>query len=218
VQPIVRVVALGVAALVVAGCGSDGTVAPTTSPAAVAVTTSAPSTTPSTVAPASTAAPTTTEMTTTLPATTTTIATEELIKAAVQDYFEAYELCGMTPASCSPDEFTATQGPSRAVVKDFARAMAAEGLYFSSDLRGMYLVAESVDTVSPTEATATYCWYDPGIVMGPVGPDGMPTVINDTIASVRYAYGLFLEGGIWRVGRQHELERLGEGSLCPPSE
>ena len=136
----------------------------------------------------------------------------------MQDYFEAYEQCGAAPTSCVPAEFTATEGPSRAIVTEIAQGLVAQGLYFSPDRRGMYLVAESVIIAMPTEATATYCVYDPGIVLGPNGPDGLPTVVNDRVSSVRYAYGLFLEDGIWRVGRQHEVERLGEGSLCPLSE
>lgn len=208
----------GLAALAFTACSSNGnsapptiagTLAPSTEQTA-APTTSAPATTTST--------PTTTIDATTIPATTTTVATEDLIKTAVQTYFEGYEKCGMAPATCDPEAFTATQGPSRAILKDFAAGLVAAGLYFSTDRRGMYLVAESVSVSSGTEASAIYCLYDPGIVMGPIGPDGVPTVVNDVIASVRYSYGLFFESGTWRVGRQHELERLGEGSLCPPSE
>jgi hypothetical protein len=216
VQPMKRLLALGVVALVIGGCGGDEKSAATV-PAAV--TTSVADTT----APTTTSAPLSTSTTavaetTTLPATTTTVATEDLIKQAVQDYFEAYQQCGTAPATCVPADFTATEGPSRAIVTEFAQGLAAQGLYFSTDRRGMYLVVESVTVSMPSEATAMYCVYDPGIVLGATGPDGLPTVVNDQISSIRYSYGLFLEEGLWRVGRQHELERLGEGSLCPPSE
>jgi hypothetical protein len=96
--------------------------------------------------------------------------------------------------------------------------MAAQGLYFSTDLRGSYLVAESVAIVSMTEATATYCLYDAGAVMGPNGPDGIPTVVDDQILSLRNDYHLFLESGSWKVGEQLPLETLGKGNLCPPAE
>lgn len=215
VQPMKRLLALGVAALVIASCGgNDKSVA--TVP--VAATTSVADTTAPTTSPPVSTSTTAAAETTTLPATTTTVATEDLIKQAVQDYFEAYEQCGTAPATCVPAEFTATEGPSRAIVTEFAQGLAAQGLYFSTDRRGMYLVLESVTVSTPSEATATYCVYDPGIVLGANGPDGLPTVVNDQISSIRYSYGLFLEGGLWRVGRQHEVERLGEGSLCPPSE
>ena len=215
-QTMKHVVSFAIGALVLASCGGGGSSAPAT--ATLDVTTSVAETTPSTTTPPSTIAVTTTAATTTLPATTTTVATEDLIKQAVQDYFEAYEQCGVAPAVCAPDSFTALQGLSRTTLTEFAKGLVAEGMYFSTDRRGMYLVAESVTVVSPTEATANYCSYDPGIVLGPVGPDGVPTVVNDVIASVRYTYRLFFEGSEWRVGEQRELEQLGEGSLCPPPE
>lgn len=96
--------------------------------------------------------------------------------------------------------------------------MAQQGLYFLPDPRGSYAVAESVNVVSATQATAIYCAFDAGTVMGPVGPDGVPTVVNDEVLSVRNEYRLYLEGGGWRVGEQRELEQLGRGSLCPPAE
>ena len=95
--------------------------------------------------------------------------------------------------------------------------MAARGLYFSTDLRGSYLVAESVSVQSSTEATALYCVFDAAAVMGPIGPDGQPTVVNDQVISLRNEYHLFLENGLWKVGEQLELEELGEGNLCPPA-
>jgi hypothetical protein len=216
VQPMKGWAVFGVAMLVFAGCGGGDNAAPATS--AVAVTTSVAETTPATTTPSPTSTSTTVAATTTLPATTTTVATEDLIKQAVQDYIGSYEQCGTLPATCDPATFTAVQGPSRAILSEFATAMVSEGLHFSTDRRGTYLVAESISSVSSTEASANYCWYDSLIVLGPIGPDGAPTVVNDTIASVRYTYGMFLEDGVWLVGRQHELERLGEGSLCPPSE
>jgi hypothetical protein len=216
VQSMKRMVALVAAAFVIASCGGNEKSAVTVSVAATTTVadTTAPTTTP---APSSTSTTVVAE-TTTLPATTTTVATEDLIKQAVQDYFEAYEACGVAPASCIPSTFTSVQGSARAILDEFASGLVAQGLYFSTDRRGQYLVAESVSPRSASEASATYCLYDAGIVMGPVGPDGQPTVVNDVILSVRYEYGVFLEDGVWKVGRQHELEQLGEGNHCPPSD
>ena len=92
--------------------------------------------------------------------------------------------------------------------------MAREGLHFSSDLRGSYLVAESVSELTPTEASAAYCAYDALVVLGPAGPDGQPTVINDQVLNIRYQYDVFYEGGIWLVGAQKDLESLGD-ERCP---
>jgi hypothetical protein len=209
-----RLIAIGVlSALFGASCSSGGSAAPTIPASTV---TSVSSTTVAVTVPPTSS--TTAATTTTVPQTTTTIATEDLIKQAVQDYSAAYHQCGAVPAECQPDTFTAAQGHSRATLHELATGMVAEGLYFSTDLRGSYFVDESVTVGSANEANAVYCVYDAGAVMGPNGPDGMPTVVNDVIASVRYEFQLFLEDGAWRVGEQSQLERLGEGTLCPPAE
>ncbi|HEY0521243.1 MAG TPA: hypothetical protein VGC84_17265 [Ilumatobacteraceae bacterium] len=154
---------------------------------------------------------------TTLPATTTTIGTEDLIKQAVQDYIAGYFACGQQPASCDAAQFTASEGSSRTTVNELASGMVGAGLHFATDVRGSYLVAESI-AASDTEATANYCAFDAVTVLGAEGPDGVATVVNDEILSYRYAYHLFLEGGKWRVGSQEQQQQLGEGNLCPPSE
>ena len=93
--------------------------------------------------------------------------------------------------------------------------MNGAGLYFSTDLRGSYLTAESIGQNSDTFASAIYCAYDALTVLGPTGPDGFPTVVNDAISNVRYMYSLFFEEGRWVVGQQDQVERLGAGDLCP---
>jgi hypothetical protein len=168
-----------------------------------------------TTSPTSTSTTTTIAATTTVPETTTTVvATEALIKQAVQDYIRAYFACGQTPTTCDPSTFTASQGPSRGKVGDLIKGMNKEGLYFSEDVRGSYLVAQSVSNTSEEEASAIYCAYDALTVFGPIGPDGLPTVVNDVISSSRYEYSVFRENGRWLVGQQKQIERLGEGDLC----
>ena len=212
-QTMKRVSSFAIGALVLASCSGGESSAPTT--AALDVTTSVADTTPSTTTPPSTVAVTTTAATTTIPATTTTVATEDLIKQAVQAYSDAYHACGVTPAACAPEAFTAAQGRSRATIADFANGLTDQGLYFSSDRRGSYVVEESIVIESSIEATAIYCVFDAGIVMGPTGPDGLPTVVNDQVLSLRDEYHLFLEHGSWLVGEKQELEHLGDGNLCP---
>lgn len=214
-----RWIVIGVSAVIFAACSNGGASGPTGSTAAtLATSTVAPTTAAATTSPpASTSPPpTTSTSTTTLPASTTTVlSTEDQIKQAVQDYFVAYVKCGQSPVICDPSSFTASQGPSRSVVNDLISGMRNAGLYFSDELRGSYLVAESVTTASAVEATAVYCVYDALIVLGPGGPDGAPTVVNDRVENIRYQYQLYLEDDVWRVGQQHELEHLAEGSTCP---
>ena len=130
----------------------------------------------------------------------------------------AYHACGAAPVDCAPESFTAESGRSRSTVSEFVSGLISQGLYFSADRRGSYVVEESTSLVSETTATAVFCVFDAGTVLGPTGPDGLPTVVNDQLLSLRDEYQLFLEHGQWRVGEKRELEQLGEGSLCPPAE
>jgi hypothetical protein len=215
-----RLIIIGVVAMSASACtggagAASATVAvpPATTVAAVdtvAATTTSPST-------SSTSTTSSTTITTLTETTTTVVPTEALIKQAVQDYTLSYHLCGATPVACVPESFTAKEGHSRSTVTELSTGLTAQGLYFSTDLRGSYLVAESVTIESSTEATALFCVFDAGLVMGPTGPDGQPTVVNDQILSLRNEYRLFLEDGLWKVGEQLQLDELGQGDRCPPA-
>ncbi|MGZ4766254.1 MAG: hypothetical protein ACXWBO_07425 [Ilumatobacteraceae bacterium] len=143
--------------------------------------------------------------------------TETLVKQAVQDYASAYHACGVAPSTCDATSFTSGKGPSRGIVQNLAASMARQGIYFLPDARGSYIVEESVNVVSAAEATAIYCVFDAGTVMGPNGPDGLPTVVDDQVLSFRNEYRVYFEDDRWRVGEKNELERLGDGNLCPPA-
>jgi len=205
------ILAFGVVALALTACGDNGSAAP--SPVTEVVATSP---TPTTVVEP---APTTTQPipTTTLPPTTTTVPTEDLIKQAVTNYEAAYWACGQSPSSCDPASFTAEQGKSRATIADLVQGFISNGLYFAADLGGSHLDAESVTELSATEATARTCWFDAAVVLGPNGPDGVPTVVNDEVQSIRYDIELFLEDGLWRVGGQVRVEQPADGDLCTAS-
>ena len=213
-----RRVCLGLAALAFASCSSNSASAPPTIGGTPAPTTAETTPASTASAPAATSIPTTTIETTTLPATTTTVATEDLIKTAVQNFVAAYINCGQVPARCDPATFTAVQGDTRPRLTSLASGMAEQGLYFSTDLRGSYFLAQSVNVESVTQATAIYCAFDALTVLGPNGPDGLPTVVNDQILSYRYEYTVLFEDAAWRVSDQHEQEQLGEGNMCPPAE
>ena len=174
---------------------------------AAAVTTS-PTTTTTTTTPA-----------TTLPATTTTVATEDLIKQAVQAYIAAYFACGQAPADCDPATFTASQGPSRATVTELGHRHGQEGLYFSTDLRGSYLVAESIDYESadakrrrPTARTTR------ALCSVRTDQTGCRRSSTTRSAASDTTYQLYLEDGRWLVGEQRSSSNSGEGNLCPPAD
>jgi len=202
------ILAFGVVALAITACGDNGSAAP--APVTEAVATSPSPTT--VVVPA----PTTTEPipTTTLPPTTTTVATEDLIKQAVQDYVASYFACGQEPGSCDPAAFTADTGHSREIVSQLVTGMIANGMHFSPDLHGSYIKPIAVRVIDASEATVESCSFDAVAVLGPIGPDGEPTVVNDEERSSRYSHSLVLEDGIWRVAEQSMDSDLGEGDAC----
>ena len=211
-----RLVMIGLGAVILAACNSGGDAAPST--LSSTTTTTAATTVPATTVPDTTTSTSTTSSTTTstslAPTTTSATSTEDLIKQAVQDYSAAYHQCGVDPATCDPATFTAAQGESRSTISELIRGMDEQGLHFGTDIRGSYIVSESISMTSPVLADVTACWYDAGIVLGPLGPDGNPTVVDDQVLSYRYAFSVYLEGGQWRVGTQMTVARLGEGNLC----
>ena len=204
----------GLAALAFASCSSNSAAAPPTIGGTPAPTTAETTPAPTTSPPPATSIPTTTLEATTLPATTTTVATEDLIKTAVRDFISAYITCGQLPARCDPTTFTAAQGDTRGRLISLASGMSEQGLYFSGDLRGSHLNSVVVRLVNSSQATVESCWYDAGVVLGPIGPDGQPTVVNDKASSTQYSHTLFLEEGLWRVAEQNELVSLGDGDKC----
>ena len=73
---------------------------------------------------------------------------------------------------------------------------------------------ESISVPAPTEATAVFCVFDAGTVLGPMGPDGLPTVVNDEVLSLRNEYRLFLEDGL-ASGRTAGTRATGRGKSVP---
>ena len=125
----------------------------------------------------------------------------------------------VAPAACDPADFTAAQGRSRATITDFAAGMVDEGLYFSADLAGSYLVAESISLGSSTEATAVYCVFDArhraGTQSDPMGCRPSSTTrssASDT--STRCSW----KSGTWRVGRAAADSNVSAREVCvrPP--
>jgi hypothetical protein len=86
--------------------------------------------------------------------------------------------------------------------------------YFGTDLRGSYLVTQQVVFTSTSVARATSCWFDAGLILGPDGPDGKPTVIDDSITSSTMVHTLYLKSGRWLVGEETQIAQLGDGDLC----
>ena len=180
-----RIIAFGIVALAITACGDDRTAAPASVSEAV-VTTPEAAPVPSTTVAAPT--PTTTEPmpTTTLPETTTTVATEDLIKQAVQDFIATIITCGLAPADC------VTRRPSlprRATHAQRSTTLPREwlttGFVFSTDLRGSYLVARiSRSDVGLDSHGCVLLRMTRGSSSVRSGPDGVPTVVNDEVSSI----------------------------------
>ncbi len=202
---------VGVMALFAAACSSGSSTAATT--IAPPITTAVVQTEPPTTTPATTSTSTTTSSTTTTlpePTTATTVPAETLIKQAVQDYAVAYHACGSrTSRSATRRRSPPSQGPSRSIVTELATGMARQGLYFSTDLtRLVHRRPESVSVLIGHRGDGESVAYStPAAVLGPNGPDGLPTVVNDQLRSFRYEYHLYLEDGTLASRRE---ERTGD--------
>jgi hypothetical protein len=196
---------LGAAVIALAACGGGGT-SPTTAgsdPASVAAGATA-SIVPTTPAP-STTAPSTT-------APSTTVDVDTALAVALDAYWAGYQACGESPATCDIT-YLAEQGPIREITKQGFADLADRGWYFSPDRRGSNYAIQST-SVRGDQAVVESCVFDAGIVLGPNGPDGQPTVVNDEERSLSVKHTLFLEDGVWRVGQEDILVELGSGNLC----
>jgi hypothetical protein len=207
--------ALVLAALAVAACsaGASAPVEPVTSATSPSPTSS---TTPVALGPAPppTVAGQTTVASTIAPPIDPAV--EAAVKKGVQDFFAAYMACGQAPATCHPADFHSSRGTAVGQGTVYFQGLATRGEYFSSDLRGSYIVTQSVGLDDPTSAVTFSCWYDASILLGPPGADGQPAVLNDKIISVREKQALYFDGTDWKVGEAATVEDLGDGNQCPP--
>jgi hypothetical protein len=135
------------------------------------------------------------------------------VEAALLAYFDAYFACGDNPADCVID-FAAEEGSAKENLTEFVAELVARGWYFAPGDFGSRIVVEDITLSTPTVSIVTSCFYDAGQVLGPNGPDGQPTVVNDEVLSRRVRHTLFLENGRWLVGLVEELAILGTGDRC----
>ncbi len=196
--------------LVLSACTSDGVTTGSIPSSSSSPMATLPATTTSTTTPDSTSSSTTTS--TTEPTTTTTTP-EDAIRQAVQDYWTAYRTCGEAPETCDPAAFLAPSSDALSTASAFVAALVEAGFHFSTDHRGSFARTDSV-VVDGDAATTIECIYDAGVVLGPIGPDGAPTVVNDRISSVRYTHQFQAIDGRWLVAREDKVESLGEGNQC----
>ncbi len=209
--------ALTLMASTTAGCGGGGTSAGVASTIAAPQPVASTSTSVATLgpaAPSSTAAGQTTVASTI--AAPIDPAVEQAVKKGVQDFFAAYMACGQAPAQCHPGDFHSGRGTAVGQGTVYFQGLAARGEYFGPDLRGSYIVTQSVALDDATAAVAFSCWYDASILLGPADASGNPTVLNDKIISVREKQSLYFDGTDWKVGEAATVQDLGDGNKCPP--
>ena len=143
-------------------------------------------------------------------------AVEQAIKQGIQQFFTAYMTCGQAPATCHAADFHSSRGTAVGQGTVYFQGLAARGEHFAADLRGSYIVTQSVALEDPTSAITFSCWYDASILLGPVDDTGKPAVLNDTIISVREKQALYFDGTDWKVGEAATVQDLGDGNKCPP--
>ncbi len=151
-----------------------------------------------------------------LPVTTTTLPTEDQIKQAIQDYLVAYFACGQKPAECDPEVAMAPGGPGATSLDEFRQALVDREWRFDTDIHGTRLVVTKVVMFGAEGAEVTSCIFDAGVLLGPDGPDGKPTVVNDEAKTSTYVHHVRLVEGRWRVWEQLPPVFVGEGDLCGP--
>jgi hypothetical protein len=216
---VVRTSVLALVGILIVGC-SDGISAPVSSNTTVSLPVLLPPSTTLPVLgpdePAPTIAGQTTIATTIAPEIDPAV--ESNIKQAIQDFFVAYMSCGQAPAQCHPADFHSSRGTAVGQGTVYFQGLAARGEYFGPDLRGSYIVTQSVALEDPTSATTFSCWYDASILLGPVDASGQPTVLNDKLISVREKQQLFFDGADWKVGEAATVQDLGDGNQCPPAD
>lgn len=140
---------------------------------------------------------------------------EMAIRKGVQEFFAAYMTCGQAPKNCHASDFHSSRGTAVGQGTVYFQGLAARGEYFAPDLRGSYIVTQSVALEDATSAVTFSCWYDASVLLGPNGADGQPAVLNDKIISVREKQELYFDGTDWKVGEAATVEDLGDGNRCP---
>jgi hypothetical protein len=218
-----RHVIAATAAVLLAACSggggddpvADSTVAPT-------VVTAAPTASPSTVAPDPTPAPTappTPEPTTTPPPVTVppTSAPRDVVAevtAAALAYDDWYVECLRDPVNCDPS-VVAVEGSDLFVnLSTITDQLATAGFYVGPEDPG-YVVIESVEPLGDHVAVAV-CGWGTMVLYGPPGPDGNPTVQNDTPATVREVWQFVDAAGVWKLRRTDTTEEVPGVNECPP--
>ena len=134
---------------------------------------------------------------------------------AVHIYDAGYLACGEAPATCDPSGFTASTGPVRANLVEFFAGMAAQGMYFGpGDEPEILSIGELRPGTSGEEAEVDVCIWSTGVVYGPPGPDGNPTVVNDEKTTLRFTYRLVREVERWVVSEEIPGDSVVGANAC----
>jgi hypothetical protein len=194
---------LAAGAMILAACsGDDDTVATPASTAAAS---------PATTTSSSTSTSTTSTTTTTTAATTTTIPIEVEIQAALDFFVDSYVTCLEQPAECDRS-FVVSGAPMADTILELSQQYINDDRYLATDRRGTYIRLQSFERVGSETIIATTCLYDATIQLGPDGPDGQPTTVNDRITSRIFDFTLVDSDGRWLTSELREIELLAEGS------
>lgn len=214
-----------VAVLLLAACSGGGGEADSTD-VEVTSTAAAPSTS---TTPTTTAAPTTTEEPTTTPAPTTqpptsppttpppTTAERDIVAevtAAALAYDDWYVECLRNPPECDPS-VVAVEG-SDVFVNLGIIVDELKGAEFFVGLEDPgYTVIEGIDVLDDHVEVAVCAWGTM-VLYGPPGPDGKPTVQNDTPSTVRETWQFVDQAGSWLIRRTDLISETEGVNECPP--
>lgn len=228
--PVLRAVAIVLAAVGLAACsGSDSSV-DSTPVAASAATSSSTASTSTTEAPVETSTtepvPTTSVETTTTvatvpstaPSTAATVDAESEIRAALAQSFDDFSACLVSMPTCDPTVLEATQGGDL-LAGNVGRIEEWNAAGYTVIDRDQFrYVIEAVEVSEAGDrATALVCIADGSKLVEPgAGPDGGDRIVDDVYVSGRDSWQLQLDDdGRWRAFAAPSVAQTEESDICP---
>lgn len=198
------------------GSTTPPTQPPPSTPATAPPPTVLPTTPPTTPSPNSSTSTSTSTSTTTAPITTSTLPLDDQIEKAIQDYFTAYAACVEAPRTCDPSGFLAEEGDALDQMVKYVEELIRRGVYLEAKDHGSFIRVLTVQTVTAVSAVAESCVYDSGVLLGPPGLDGKPTVVDNSVVTNFVTHELRLVGSRWLVASEMRTRQVRDVDACSP--
>lgn len=202
--------------VLLASCGGSAKkAAPATSPASLAIaTTAAPTTAAVTTVPAPTVAPTTAVPT------TTTISLknlEKVVRQAHSEYWVAQLRCIGAPVTCDPTTFTpANSAVGTRLVQSAKELAEKQWIVRQNEIDPATAVVESIAFDDKrTVATLKECEWDSAVTLRPnAGPNGDDIIVDDSKSSYENTVTMVLSEGRSLISEKKEVAKYEGVNQC----